>query len=269
MTTWRARAGRSEGTPEDYSFGDITRIIASTTRDIWHGTAEGTREITGGIVQRYNEEQYGIAAPAAADPGPSGTAIVASPPSAAPPSGAASGKASLLDKPQAMPGAASGGTAALGSMAKGAGVVWGAGKELVLGAGLGVAKGAVALVDKGVEAAAPMMMTQQQQQQAEQRINALSRSVAAEMAPVLGAMASQFASGAMEGMSQAQQGMGKAYETIVPGHVQARRRGAEGAEARGVEGQRGRGGEAHQRTAPAAPHGRWTWSRGWRRGSAR
>ena len=40
-------------------------------------------------------------------------------------------------------------------MAKGAGVVWGVGKELVLGAGLGVAKGAVALVDKGVEAAAP------------------------------------------------------------------------------------------------------------------
>ena len=34
-------------------------------------------------------------------------------------------------------------------------MVWGVGKELVLGAGLGVAKGAVALVDKGVEAAAP------------------------------------------------------------------------------------------------------------------
>ena len=111
------------------------------------------------------EEQYGITGPlpasgagaSSAGAGPSGGApLVATAPAAAPSTAAmstASRKkpASLLGEAQVMPGAASGGTAALGCVAKGAGVVWGAGKELVLGAGLGVAKGAVALVDKAPE----------------------------------------------------------------------------------------------------------------------
>ena len=100
--------------------------------------------------------------------------------------------------------------------------MWGVGKELVLGAGLGVAKGAVALVDRGVEAAAPHMLSPPQQQEAQHRLDAFSRSVAAEMAPLIGVMASQFASGALEGMGKAQEGMGKAYEAVVPSAVQAR-----------------------------------------------
>ena len=125
------------------------------------------------------EEQYGITGPlpasgagaSSAGAGPSGSApLVASAPASAPSTAAmstASRKkpASLLGEAHVMPGAASGGTAALGCVAKGAGVVWGVGKELVLGAGLGVAKGAVALVDKGVEAAAPHMLSPPQQQE--------------------------------------------------------------------------------------------------------
>ena len=51
---------------------------------------------------------------------------------------------------------------------------------------------------------------------AQHRLDAFSRSVAAEMAPLIGVMASQFASGALEGMGKAQQGMGRAYEAMVP-----------------------------------------------------
>lgn len=231
MASRQQRAARGDDGPEGYALGDVTRIGVQTIKDIFKGTADGTREITGGIKQRWQEEQYGItgplpasgAGPSSAGAGPSGTtSLVAGAPAAAPSSAPSSRKTvSLLGDVHAMPGAASGGTAALGCVAKGAGVVWGVGKELVLGAGLGVAKGAVALVDKGVEAAAPHMMSPPQQQEAQHRLDAFSRSVAAEMAPVIGMMASQFATGAVEGMGKAQEGMGKAYEAVVPSAVQA------------------------------------------------
>jgi len=254
MASWQQRAARGDEGPEGYALGDVTRIGVQTIKDIFKGTAEGTREITGGIKQRWQEEQYGItgplpasgAGPSSAGAGPSGsTSLVAGAPAPAPSSAPSSRQAtSLLGDAHVMPGAASGGTAALGCVAKGAGVVWGVGKELVLGAGpgrtqearpsagqhsgglshrqatpqaaprcgqprpisrlgprwhegliwaccpsdvgagLGVAKGAVALVDKGVEAAAPHMMSPPQQQEAQHRLDAFSRSVAAEMAPV-------------------------------------------------------------------------------------
>ena len=162
MASWQQRAGRGDEGPEGYALGDVTRIGVQTIKDIFKGTADGTREITGGIKRRWQEEQYGITGPltasgagaSSAGAGPSGGApLVASAPASAPSTAAtltASRKkpVSLLGEAHVMPGAASGGTAALGCVAKGAGVVWGVGKELVLGAGLGVAKGAVALVDR-------------------------------------------------------------------------------------------------------------------------
>ena len=72
---------------------------------------------------------------------------------------------------------------------KGAGVVWGAGKELVLGAGLGLAKGTVAAVDKAYEAAAPVLLTPKQRAEAQARMTIAARSISAEMAPLLGVMA--------------------------------------------------------------------------------
>ena len=158
MASRQQRAARGDDGPEGYALGDVTRIGVQTIKDIFKGTADGTREITGGIKQRWQEEQYGItgplpasgAGPSSANAGPSGTTSLVAGASAAAPSSAPSSRktVSLLGDVHAMPSAASGGTAALGCVATGAGVVWGVGKELVLGAGLGVAKGAVALVDK-------------------------------------------------------------------------------------------------------------------------
>ena len=211
--SWKDAAGRSGESHDGYQFGDIVRIAFRGGKEVVQNTVEGTKEITQGITNRWKEEQYGI--DSSADAGSSSASATAVAPAPANRGGAGSDKA-LLGERTALPGAASGGTAALGTVVKGAGMVWGAGKELVLGAGLGLAKGTVAAVDKAYEAAAPVLLTPKQQAEAQARMTIAARSVAAEMAPVLGVMATQFAAGALEGMDHAQQGMGKAYEMVVP-----------------------------------------------------
>ena len=99
MASWQQRAARGDDGPEGYALGDVTRIGVQTIKDIFKGTADGTREITGGIKQRWQEEQYGItgplpdsgAGPSSAGAGPSGTtSLVAGAPPAAAPSSAPS-----------------------------------------------------------------------------------------------------------------------------------------------------------------------------------
>ena len=99
MASWQQRAARGDDGPEGYALGDVTRIGVQTIKDIFKGTADGTREITGGIKQRWQEEQYGItgplpdsgAGPSSAGAGPSGTtSLVAGAPPAAAPSSATS-----------------------------------------------------------------------------------------------------------------------------------------------------------------------------------
>ena len=58
MASWQQRAGREDEGPEGYALGDVTRICVQTIKDIFKGTADGTREITGGIKRRWQEEQY-------------------------------------------------------------------------------------------------------------------------------------------------------------------------------------------------------------------
>ena len=58
MASWQQRAGRGDEGPEGYALGDVTRIGVQTIKDIFKGTADGTREITGGIKRRWQEEQY-------------------------------------------------------------------------------------------------------------------------------------------------------------------------------------------------------------------
>ena len=58
MASWQQRAGRGDEGPEGYALGDVTRIGVQTIKDIFKGTADGTREITGGIKRRWQEEQH-------------------------------------------------------------------------------------------------------------------------------------------------------------------------------------------------------------------
>ena len=58
MASWQQRAGRGDEGPEGYALGDVTRIGVQTIKDIFKGTADGTREITGGIKRRWQEQQY-------------------------------------------------------------------------------------------------------------------------------------------------------------------------------------------------------------------
>ena len=116
MASWQQRAARGDDGPEGYALGDVTRIGVQTMKDIFKGTADGTREITGGIKQRWQEEQYGItgplpdsgAGPSSAGAGPSGTTLLVAgaPPAAAPSSAPSSRKApvSLLGDVHAMRG---------------------------------------------------------------------------------------------------------------------------------------------------------------------
>ena len=99
MASWQQRAARGDDGPEGYALGDVTRIGVQTIKDIFKGTADGTREITGGIKQRWQEEQYGITGPlpdsgvgpSSAGAGPSGTtSLVAGALPAAAPSSATS-----------------------------------------------------------------------------------------------------------------------------------------------------------------------------------
>ena len=68
MPTWREAAGRSSESSSGYNFGDVSRIIARGTKEVFDNTARGVQDLTSNISERWKEEQYGIAPQTAAAP---------------------------------------------------------------------------------------------------------------------------------------------------------------------------------------------------------
>ena len=102
----------------------------------------------------------------------------------------------------------------LSTVVRGAGQIFGASKGLVAGATIGVVKGGVALSDKFYEASSSKVVSEVDRERFHSRLAFAARGAAAEIAPLVGRMASSFMEGAMEGSELAQRGLHSAYEKV-------------------------------------------------------